>query len=333
MALEDVLWEAWRPPSAKRGVGEGKAGGRSKAPFTRGQARAKLSRILNRAPEVMVKVTGRQRDGNHLLAHLDYIGRKGDLRIETRDGEVLQDRAELTERAEEWANDVYRDGRARVAGVAMVFSMPEGTDPETVREAVRSVAETELADRHDYVMALHTDTPRPHVHLTVAARGMEGTRFNPRPDDLFRFRDRFAEELRERGVEAEATPRRARGMMRAGQSMALHKMRGRFLTGTGVETAADRRIRADAKRFSDGKLGPLPFETAAANRWKSITDNYHAAAAELRGSSNDEERALGAKLSQFIDRAPVPLSARAKAGVERRMAIEKRPERSPDRER
>ena len=38
-------------------------------------------------PEVVVKVTGRQRGGSHVKAHLEYIGRKGDVEIETRDGE------------------------------------------------------------------------------------------------------------------------------------------------------------------------------------------------------------------------------------------------------
>ena len=45
----------------------------------RGQeSAARFIRVLRRAPEVMVKVTGRTRDGGHLKAHLDYISRNGD---------------------------------------------------------------------------------------------------------------------------------------------------------------------------------------------------------------------------------------------------------------
>src|SRR3546814_8560060 len=82
----------------------------------------------------------------------------------------------------------------------------------------------------DLVLALHTDTPRPHVHLTVQAEGLDRNRFNPRPVQLNRFRERFARELRARGVAAEATPRRARGQGIAGSSMALVKLRSRLRT-------------------------------------------------------------------------------------------------------
>jgi type IV secretion system T-DNA border endonuclease VirD2 len=72
--------------------------------------------------------------------------------------------------------------------------MPEGTDPEKVLGAVRALAHAELSDNHDYVLVLHTDTPRPHVHLTVQAEGLDRTRFNPHPVQLNRFRERFARE-------------------------------------------------------------------------------------------------------------------------------------------
>src|SRR3546814_20971096 len=108
--------------------------------------------------------------------------------------------------------------------------MREGTDPEKVLGAVRALAHAELSDNHDYVLALHTDTARPHVHLTVQAEGLDRNHFNPRPVQLNRFRERFARELRARGVAAEATPRRARGPGIAGSSMALVTLRSRMRT-------------------------------------------------------------------------------------------------------
>jgi type IV secretion system T-DNA border endonuclease VirD2 len=81
-----------------------------------------------------------------------------------------------------------------VSSVSLIFSMPEGTDPEKVLGAVRALAHAELSDNHDYVLVLHTDTPRPHVHLTVQAEGLDRTRFNPHPVQLNRFRERFARE-------------------------------------------------------------------------------------------------------------------------------------------
>mgnify|MGYP000078224309 CR=1 FL=1 len=155
--------------------------------------------------------SGRQRGGNHVKAHLDYIGRKGGVDIETRDGEILTTKEDVAERAAEWSDSLQWRSRPTVSSVSLIFSMPEGTDPDKVLGAVRSLAHAELSDNHDYVLALHTDTPRPHVHLTVQAEGLDRKRFNPRPVQLNRFRERFARELRARGVVAEATPRRARG--------------------------------------------------------------------------------------------------------------------------
>ncbi|MDI3467782.1 MAG: IncQ plasmid conjugative transfer DNA nicking endonuclease TraR [Nitrospira sp.] len=39
----------------------------------------------------------------------------------------------------------------------------------------------------------------PHVHLTVKAVNFEGTRLNPRKPDLHRWREGFAEALRDHG--------------------------------------------------------------------------------------------------------------------------------------
>src|SRR3546814_4378504 len=63
-----------------------------------------LARIVRKAPEVVVKVTGRQRGGSHIKAHLDYIGRKGDVEIETRDGEILTAKEDIAERVAEWSD-------------------------------------------------------------------------------------------------------------------------------------------------------------------------------------------------------------------------------------
>src|SRR3546814_6508611 len=82
--------------------------------------------------------------------------------------------------ADEWSDSLYWRQGTSVSAVAMVFSMPAGTDPETVKQAVRETAERMIGDNHDYLMALHTDTPRPHVHLTVQAEGLNRKRFDPR---------------------------------------------------------------------------------------------------------------------------------------------------------
>ena len=138
--------------------------------------------------------------------------------LETRDGEQINTKADAERVADEWSDALYWRQGTTVSAVAMVFSMPAGTNPETVKQAVREAAERMIGDNHDYVMALHTDTDRPHVHLTVQAEGLDRKRFDPRREDLFRFREAFAEALRSRGVEAEATPRYTRGQGRAGRA-------------------------------------------------------------------------------------------------------------------
>lgn len=165
MGLESALWEATRPafrvryihdPTSPRLVPLYASYGVATGPT----ARAKLARIVRGAPEVMVKVTGRQRGGSHVKAHLDYIGRKGGVDIETRDGEILTTKEDIAERAAEWSDTLEWRSRPTVSSVSLIFSMPEGTDPDKVLGAVRALAHAELSDNHDYVMALHTDTPR-----------------------------------------------------------------------------------------------------------------------------------------------------------------------------
>ncbi len=235
MGLESALWEAIRPAFRVRYIHDPTSTPRvplySSYGFATGPtARAKLARIVRKAPEVVVKVTGRQRGGSHVKAHLEYIGRKSDVEIETRDGEILTSKRDVAERAAEWSDTLQWLSRPTVSSVSLIFLMPEGTNPDKVLGAVRALAHAELSDNHDYVLALHTDTAPPHVHLTVQAEGLDRIRFNPRPVQLNRFRERFARELRARGVAAEATPRRARGRGVAGSSMALVKIRARLRT-------------------------------------------------------------------------------------------------------
>jgi type IV secretory pathway VirD2 relaxase len=79
-----------------------------------------------------------------------------------------------------------------------------------LQSAVRAFAHAELPG-HRYVVVLHTHQANPHVHLSVRAEGKDGQRLNPRKADLRRWRETFAEKLRELGIEAEASPQITRG--------------------------------------------------------------------------------------------------------------------------
>ena len=310
MQLESTLWEATRPAFRVRYIHD--PNGPPRIPLyasygvaTAATARAKLARIVRRAPEVVVKVTGRQRGGSHVKAHLDYIGRKGGVDIESRDGEILTTRDDINERATEWSDTLQWRSRPTISSVSLIFSMPAGTDPDKVLGAVRALAHAELSDNHDYVLALHTDTPRPHVHLTVQAEGLDRTRFNPRPVQLNRFRERFARELRARGVAAEATPRRARGQGIAGSSMALVKLRARLASGASrVMTQADRRSNEEAIAVARGLAELPPFVAKGKTRWQEIRDAYEHAATSLNATGQADDRTLADDVRGFIEKHP-----------------------------
>ena len=308
MGLESALWEATRPAFRVRYIHDPDAVPKPPLYASFGiadakTARAKLARIVRGAPEVVVKVTGRQKGASHVKAHLDYIGRKGEIDIETRDGELLTSKEDIAERAEEWSDTLQWRSRPTVSSVSMIFSMPEGTDPEKVLGAVRALAHAELSDNHDYVLALHTDTPRPHVHLTVQAEGLDRTRFNPRPVQLNRFRERFARELRARGIAAEATPRRARGQGIAGSSMALVKLRARLRNeGSRQISDADRRTNEQAIAVARGQATLPAFIARGTERWQEIRVAYSRAAAALDAIGATEDRELASDVRGFLDK-------------------------------
>ncbi|MFO1510205.1 MAG: relaxase/mobilization nuclease domain-containing protein [Steroidobacteraceae bacterium] len=92
----------------------------------------------------------------------------------------------------------------------LVFSMPAGTNPESVLSAAQKFCREEFALKHRYVMALHTDEPHPHVHVVLKAVNEQGRRLNIKKATLQEWRAKFAAYLREQGVAANATPRRFR---------------------------------------------------------------------------------------------------------------------------
>ena len=102
--------------------------------------------------------------------------------------------------------------------------MPAGTSASAVQEAARAFARTQFAN-HRYVMVLHTHQANPHVHLSLRAEGKDGQRLNPRKADLRRWREAFAEKLRELGIEAEASPQITRGGSRRTERLWHRKAR------------------------------------------------------------------------------------------------------------
>jgi len=171
--------------------------------------------VVRRASQVIVKVTGGGRGMNAIAAHLRYISKNGRLEIEDERGQTMRGKDALHELADDWryGGSLINDISPRREAFNIMLSMPRGTDPLTVQWAAREFAKAELAD-HKLVMVLHDHQANPHVHISVRAESKHGNRLNPRKTDLHRWRETFAEKLRERGVEAEATRQAARGATR-----------------------------------------------------------------------------------------------------------------------
>jgi hypothetical protein len=179
--------------------------------------------------QVMVKITGGGRGLAAIKAHMRYISRQGKdmaggrgetLELEDERGQILKGQQAIKDLADDWrlAGTYIPDDSPRKEAFNIILSMPEGTPPEAVKAAAREFAR-ETFQGHKFVFVLHTDTKSPHVHLAVRAERSDGIRLNPRKADLQRWRERFAARLQDQGINALATPARARAVHRSWQTL------------------------------------------------------------------------------------------------------------------
>lgn len=303
----------WRPTRAVRildqhvGGGGARGGGGKLSQATK----ARLNRVVRKAPEAVVKVSGRTKDAGHLKAHLDYITRNGKVEAQTDFG-PMKGRAAVEELHADWALDEKHLGRSESLrraplSVNMVLSMPKAVDRERFRDAVTDFVDKELRPRVDVVVCFHHDTAHPHAHVTVRGRDREGKTFNPRKADLHNYRERFAECLRHRGIEAEATPRSARGVGMRGQRAAVRQMEKRNVTSKVTESAY-----RQAMRDHEEGQGARPWEKPIEQRHKAVKAVYETAARSLAVSSDPTDRLLAERVAAFTKALPAdrPLTRR-----------------------
>ena len=189
--------------------------------------RSRIEATVRRAPQVMVKVTGGGRGMRAIAAHFLYISKNGRLEIEDDRGVVERGKDALQGIERQWklGGSLIEGLSPRREAFNIMLSMPRGTDPLIVQRAAREFARIELAD-HRYVMVLHNHQANPHVHLSVRAESIKGQRLNPRKADLHRWRETFAEKLREHGIDAEATRQATRGVYRTNERLWERKTQG-----------------------------------------------------------------------------------------------------------
>jgi hypothetical protein len=267
-----------------------------------------IARTVGRTPEVVVKVL--PKDSNNagsIQRHIDYIGRHGDLELETDDGSGMQGKGVGKELLEDWDLDMETHRResefAKTRGRAapklvhkLMFSMPPGTPPKGVLAAVRNFAREEFALKHRYTMVLHTDEPHPHVHLVVKAVSEQGARLNIRKATVREWRREFARHLREQGIAANATDRAVRGESRT------HKPDGIYRASLrGESTHMRARAEAVASELTKGNLRVEAGNAKLMETRKEVERWWRATSDILLREGQAE---LAAHARRFVDQMP-----------------------------
>lgn len=269
-----------------------------------------VARTVRRTPEVMAKVL--PESANSLKAvqkHLAYIGRCGDLDLETDEGERLRGTRVGKDLAEDWDLDLdeYRRKSDLVATRGreparlvhkLIFSMPAGTPPEKVLTAVKNFAREQFALKHRYVMALHTDEPHPHVHVVLKAVSEQGQRLHIRKATLREWRSEFARHLRELGVAANATPRYVRGETGLGKPDGIYRASLR-----GESTYMRARTEVVAQELAQGKLRIEPGNASLVNTRNEVRRAWLAVGDILIRERQPE---LAAHVRRFSEKMPPP---------------------------
>jgi hypothetical protein len=182
-----------------------------------------------------------------------------------------------------------------------MLSMPRGTDPFMVQKAACEFAKIEFAD-HRYVMVLHDHQANPHLHLSVKAESRHGYRLNPRKADLQRWRERFAERLREWGIDAEATRQATRGEYRNRDDLWRIKAR------------QEGRLRKERPAKKSGEKPRLSRQEAL-EAWRQIF-------VALADSKSQDDQALAQRIAGFVKDMPTMV---------RTVAFQRDPQQVPDR--
>jgi hypothetical protein len=242
-----------------------------------------VARTVGRTPEVMVKVLSRgATDVKAVRKHLEYIGRKGDVDLETDTGDAGQDPTQLLDdwglELDEWRTASSLAATDRKATPRLVhkvlFSMPAGTPPGKVLSAVQNFCREKFGLRHRYVMALHTDEPHPHVHVVIKAMSEQGVRLNIRKGMLRQWRSDFARHLREVEVQANATDRYIRGETSSRKSDGIYRasQRGKSIHMRARAEAVVRDLASGKLQAEAGKADMLRTRSSVREAWIAVGD-------------------------------------------------------------
>ena len=265
-------------------------------------AKAQVARLARRAPQVMVKVSKGTFGAKHTLANFTYMARNGKVPLYDQDGRLITDVEDMETLANEWRSLNFNpdDLDSRVASPdarRLILSMPKSTDPEKVLSAARATARHLFGEEYDYVMALHMEegqgkAEHPHVHLTVRAKSHDGEKLEFRREDLQYMRRAFAIELRQRGIDADATPQIARGPRLNNEHIKVHKARRALEEHNSFAPRDLKRFQRDADRLKSG-ADREHFD-------KEIIDLYANVVRDLRASPDPDDKKLAAAFDNYL---------------------------------
>lgn len=220
--------------------------------------------VIRKSPEVMVKITGSSSGLATVKHHLDYISRNGEVELTDEAGESILGRDGLKGLREQMKASQVPEESGKREYLHVLFSMPAGTPEKAMREAVAQFCREEFANRR-YVAAFHDDTDHTHMHVCVGTRDIDRAdepRLSPRKADLFRWRQGFADKLRENGIDAAASERRHRFVHRKAEHPVVRQIRADNPATTvynerrASEKAAERAIKA-SQRPESAFVGPI----------------------------------------------------------------------------
>jgi hypothetical protein len=265
-----------------------------------------ITRTVARTPEVMVKVLP---SGATSVAavrkHLAYVGRNGEVELQTDDGQRVQDREAAADLVQDWDLDLtecqselggWQGRRAPKLVHKLVFSMPAGTPADKVLLATQGFCREQLTLKHRYVMALHTDEPHPHVHVIVKAMSEQGQRLNIRKATLREWREEFARHLRRVGVAANATPRFVRGETRPRKSDGIYRVARR-----GASTHMRNRVEGAAVALREADPAGDPAKLRVRESRRDIERGWFAASVALKSQGH---AALADQARRFVRNLP-----------------------------
>jgi hypothetical protein len=271
-------------PQAKRG----RAAQDPKLPTPQASAseiRDHIRRVVRGTPVAVVKITGTPTGMRGIRAHLRYITERGEP-LHDEQGREYRTPDEVRTFGDHFryaGSPIPVDGSRREA-FQLALDIPVAHDPLAVQAAAVELAQREF-DGHRWAWAFHSHQGHPHVHLIVRVEGRRGKRLDPRKADLHRWREVFAQALRDRGIAADATHRMVRGTVKNAEPIYAARARS-----------------AGTLQHEHPLHGRVTVKPETMERSLLAWGHIHAT---LASSPDEADRALAQEVRAFVERMPM----------------------------